>query len=169
MAVPPIPLQGMEGFRFSSGFGPGFKSTSEFRRRRLEKSRQINPKTHLSRPWPPGVPYLAALILLHRRRSGSPGSISLRGKTCRIESSSSFRGFSSILPGSGAEDDRSRHSHAQVQRSISALADLSISGRPAKGGLAPWGHRFIQVIDSCSTVAVDTQAKYGTCAIATHR
>jgi hypothetical protein len=58
MAVPPIPLKWMDGFRFSSVLALWFKSTSKFRRRGLDRSSQSSLKTDLSRPWPPGVSQL---------------------------------------------------------------------------------------------------------------
>jgi hypothetical protein len=60
MAVPPIPLKWMDGFRFSSVLALWFKSTSEFRRRGLEGSPQSSLKTDPFRLWPPGVSQLQA-------------------------------------------------------------------------------------------------------------
>ncbi len=58
MAVPPIPLKWMEGFRFLSVLVLWFKSTSEFRRPGLKRSTLCSLESDLSRLGPPGVSQL---------------------------------------------------------------------------------------------------------------
>jgi len=41
-------------------------------------------------------------------------------------------------------------------------------GEPGLLDILSHVHQFITVIDSCSTVAIDTHTKYGTCAAPTH-